>query len=596
MAPKKARSTTSTKAKASPAKAATAKPAGSSKKINSRQLLIGAGVVLVIISLVLLAQFFGSNGDPIAEHMPADIPLYVHVNLEEAASADAQEIVRTFQLASGEDEPADQTLQQDLADQLGVDYDQDIAPWLGKNVGIGLFDFNFVGPSAVFQGIIADLQGSTPPEVKYIIGVESRNNSAADAFVTKVREQAESEGSSVTSTDFAGGTIYEIDFPRETAFDSSADTQRLALTRAGGIVFFANSAETIQAAFDQEKGSSLASDPRYVKALAELPGKRVTTAVISSAGLEEAASSSSMPFNNLSAVQQAYQYDFTIGASVSIVDEGVQIDSVSVFDESQIPADILETLKTIHPSYDTLAFYPEDTVLYAVSGITPGAVTRAETANPEQMADFIESMDSLKSETGLDLVAVLNAFDKEVSFGVFPQTTGFAELVGTDLGLQLVVGQNDEGVFTDFNATLSQLLEQSIGAPTATDTVGPMKIYRVSDPFAGGELLAFGSGGGFAYLGTDPGLIENGFSETTTSLADSEKYQETWAHFSGNAFPTFYFDVPQLIEIISRTNPGVTDEYATFTPITLIAGVDEPYADGVSHAVIIVFVERNTEE
>jgi hypothetical protein len=579
MATRKTKASTTRKAPARMSRAA----AGESKskkpalKLNSRQLLIGASVLAVIVLLLLYSTFFGGGGaDPIAAHISSDAVFYVHLNLKEVHSQGMQDILAAFKAASGTTE---EQAKSDFTDQLksdwGIDFEKDVQPWLGDQ-----------GGAAAIKLQMNQLTGTGDfGDSRVLAIVQTRNNSQTDAFITKLTQSAEDKGSTVTSSDAAGGKIYSV--------DGSAAT--FAIARLGNLVYFSNNVDTIKSSAELDPMDSIASLDGYKKAIAELPGNRFATLILNSAGYMKFMEDmlSTMPGNAANQIQQALPYDFTLAASISVVAEGFQIDTVAAVAEDQLTDQVLQSLKASHkPDYSTLAFFPENTILYFVSATNQSPLDQYEQLYPQMMTDFDESMDLLKTQTGIDFKELLNAMDKEVSFGLFPQQGGLSALTGLGMGFQMVFSTTQDQAFADFFGTLNGLLEAQLGTASTQKAIGAMNVYVVADPFAGQEIASFGSGGGFAYIGTNTTAIENGLIGNGKSLADSETYQEAWKHFPGNAYPTFYFDVPKFIELLNGMDASMQDTLAGFTPITLVASASEPYSAGISHGVMIIFIDR----
>ncbi len=559
--------------KSSAANESTPKP-NKSQKFNTRQLLIGAGVVAVIVILILFVTSLRGGADPITAHIPADAVFYVHLNLKEASSQGMHDIIAAFNAASGTTEEQTKTdFTTQLKNDWGFDFEKDVQPWLGDQGGAAAVKLQSNQPTGDFG------------DSRLLAIVQTNNNGQADAFISKLTKKAEDKGSTVTPSDAAGGKIYGVDGPDGT----------FAIARLGNLVYFSNNVDTIKSSAELDAKDSLSGLAGYKKALAELPSKRVATMIINSAGYMKflEGMTANLPSGATNPLQQGLPYEFTLAASVSVVTEGLQIDTVTAVAEDKLSDQVSKLLKADHkPDYQTLAFYPEDTILYFVGATNQPPLDAYEKLYPGMLADFNESMQLLKTQTGLDFKELVNAMDKEISFGLFPQQGGLAALTGLGMGFQVVVSTTQDQAFADFFSSLNTTLENQLSTSATQKTIGNMQVYVVADPFAGQEVLSFGSGGGLAYLGTDTTAIENGLIGSGKSLADSETYQEAWKHFPSNAYPVLYFDMPKLVELLKGMDASMADTLAGLKPITLIAAATEPYSAGISHAVMIIFIDR----
>ncbi|MEX1248762.1 MAG: DUF3352 domain-containing protein, partial [Anaerolineales bacterium] len=355
--------------------------------LSQRNILIIGGVIAVVVLLVLFGR---GVVDPIARYVPADAVLYVSIDLDELSSAEMEEIVTAFQAASGAPATTEDfdLIKQSFEGSVDVDYDADIAPWLGSQVGLGLLDLN-----------MGALTGFSTPQ--FLVGIQSTNSEAADAFIAKAVANAEANGETVTSTDVRGTQVYVI--------EQSFSTQ--AMARAGGIVFLADSAETIETALTLNATDSMGSSGSYRDSTRELPGGRMVTAYMNMGAYMEALGSMSLGMG-LPASSSGLEGS-SVAMGVSVVPEGIQMDIAVVVDESAASPAMLEAYQAESHEAETVSRYPEDTLLFAGVGGAGGydPETLRETMGEEQYQSYQDSMQMLQAMLGIDVENLLIAVD-----------------------------------------------------------------------------------------------------------------------------------------------------------------------------------------
>lgn len=545
---------------------------------TQRTLLLVGGIAAVIILAVLFAPFLGKR-DIIAAHMPANSTVYLQLDLNAFNSTGMQEIIAAFQQASGAEPVEGEAWQDAFLTDLEVSYEEDIQPWLGSQLGVAVMGDEAGG---------ADAFGVNSPTTLLVI--ESKNNGAADAFVNKVVDNAEANGDTVTTVDHQGITIYV----REPEFGTGG-----ALARLGNLVFFADSADTLQTYLNLSAADSLANDANFKKVVGQLPGTRLGTFYMNFGSYMDFLSGMSgvSPMMFGGGTMQ-YLESMSMAGGARVVTEGIRIDVVSAYDESAVPESMRDLIGQPQQATTTIQYYPEETVLFfginsPVTGFDPEIMQ--EMMGEEAYNDYIESIRLLSAETGLDLEGFLGAIGGDMSMGIFPQTTGIGQSLG--MGLQLVLSSKDDVAFANFFSGLNDLIVSQSQTPTTLSTINGMSSYLVSDPFMG-DILAFGSGSGYGFLTTDPSQFEDSADSAFVSLDESEQYVQTWRSFSSSSIPVFFLDMRGLIDALKASQlfafggPEATQGLDSVSPITVIAGANEPYRSGVSRGAFIIFIER----
>jgi hypothetical protein len=557
---------------------------------TTRTLLIVGGIAVAVLALVFLVPLLG-GGDAIAARMPASTAFYVHLDLAALNAQGMHEIIAAFQEAAGVDDTAE-PWQNTILEELNVDFDEDVKPWIGTQLG-----FAVIGEES------AQLNSFNVPAFAII---QSRDNAAADAFITKLVENAENDGETVSTVDHNGITIYAIHTAGFT-FDGGEEIggSDQAIARSGSLVYFASSAEALKTYLELAPADSLSNSANYKKVSGQFGGGNLATFYMSFGSYMDMVTAMSMGVSPLTMTPGLGQYSelmesMVMAGSAKVVKEGIRIDYSVAMDETKIP----EAARQIYANNKsglttTIHSYPEDTVFFV------GAKSSAGGWDPELMKevmgedaynDYIESMDLLTAEIGLDLRSFMESVGGEASFGVFPQHNGVGLALG--LGFQMMVSSKDDTAFSSFLTDLNDLLVESTFTPTTQRTINGMSAYVVSDPSMG-DVLAFGSGSGYGFFTTDPAMFDDSDGGDFASLDQSALYQQTWKSFSGSSIPVFYLDMRGFLDALAGSQAfasmgsDASDTFAGIHPITVIAGASQQGGGlGGGQATFIIFIER----
>lgn len=542
---------------------------------QKKQLLIIGGVVLALVVAVLLFSWISGmlSGEDIAARMPADTALFLQVDVRELSSVELNEIIAAFS-EPGADEMQVQNALEDFSEQLGVSFEEDVKPWVGPNIGLGVFDLQ---PSTSMDPV-----GSLTPE-QMLIAIQSRNNAAADAFITKVVAKVEEQGGTSNRVAYEGTEIVEL---------ANSDAGNVALVRLGGIVFVAADAETIQAKVTMDRAQSLAAVPEFGEAMREIPGGQLMTIYFN---MDELANMMAMQGSGINSemLENAYGMYEGFAMGVSVVDEGLKFEAAVQYDQEKLTDAQRQAMTKAYGPLETVERYPADTMLF-VGGQTNGAYDAEQlraTLGDEGYEDFEESMELMQQSTGIDVNSLLQAMDREISLGIFPQDTGLVASFG--MGLQMIVTSSDAAALDRGVQELATAVELLLGAPLEPRNVAGLQSFVFSDPFMG-DAFAMGSGDGFAYLTTDTNLVSESAEAEFESLADSEDYQQTWKSFPNGAMPIVYVQVNELIEAYTRSMDmmgGAPESTQQFSALTKVAVAGQTDADTV-RVWIIAFIER----
>ncbi|MCB8947710.1 MAG: DUF3352 domain-containing protein, partial [Ardenticatenaceae bacterium] len=249
---------------------------------GNRMLIIGGIAALALIAVVvigaifLIPRLFGADENAIASVMPPSTSLLVEVNALNLANEDAQRVARAFEDVLDEsdvdfnaDDPASalEQLDDQMDEATGMTITDDVLPWIGPNLGIGLLELD-----------VEAIDNNEIPQI--IFAATIREIEPADIFIEDLIDVIEEEsGNRVDEVEYGGALVFEI--------DSDFEDERIAFGRSDMIFFIATNIDTLEEAIDAQNGESLAGVEEYQDTIASLSGDRAVTVYMSGDSIEE---------------------------------------------------------------------------------------------------------------------------------------------------------------------------------------------------------------------------------------------------------------------------------------------------------------------
>ena len=249
---------------------------------GNRSLIIGGIVGLAVVAALVIGAIFliprllGADENAIASVMPPETAVLVELNALNLANEDASRVARAFEDVLDEsdiefdaDEPTSflEELDEDFEDASGLTITDDILPWIGPNMGIGLIELD-----------IEALDGGDAPQL--IFASTIRDTALADEFIENLIDAIEDESDNkVDEVEHGGALVFEI--------DSDFDDERIAFGRSSEVFFIATTIDILEDAIDAQNGENLGGVDQYQSTVAELPGDRAITVYISGEGIED---------------------------------------------------------------------------------------------------------------------------------------------------------------------------------------------------------------------------------------------------------------------------------------------------------------------
>ncbi len=539
--------------------------------------LVGVALILLFADPFEWNLLERLNGrfDAATSAMPSDTVAYVGINLLEANVARMTDIRNAFADATaGTDLDFEQPLSeldQSMMEELGINFSEDIQPWIGQFIGLGLIELRLPNPGS-----------NTDPYLDWVLAVEARNPEEADAFLAKVKGIMINEiGETAVNELYNDVTI--------TYFPSLSPLEELGFARSDNIVLFGSGADAIQQAIDAQSGDSLADLVTYQETTEILPSDRMVTLYIDGQQADEFADLAYQEAANdeqlavLTEQFSATQGMNGIAIGLSFPPEGIQLDSAVTFDPSQFSDFQAASFSRAIESPETAAIAPANSVVYmAGSGLDliweafkDGMRTQIS------QGEFDESMQLFDEQYGINPDSDLFPYlDGEIGFIVVPTTEGLiVDNAQIHLGGSVLIGTSEEatlaGNVDDFSNRISSP-EVGVGTIEKTEADG-LTLYNLESPLLGEGTFVYGIGHDYLLFTTSAATAQNLTFNSGTSLAGSRGYQLAQAAFPEDRAPYLFIDVQGLLNAIRMSAPDQEDlaEFdeitAVFQPMTYLA-------------------------
>jgi hypothetical protein len=505
-------------------------------------ILIGVviGLVLSVAALILIDPFgwdllgLGPR-DKAAQAMPADILFYSHLDMMNLDCETLDPIARAF--SENLDDETDcvldtwvEEVDQSMQEGLGLSFEEDVEPWLGRDIGLGMREFSL--------GDYGELE-----QAQIIAAVESRNVKAADAFLEKLRNAIAEEIQEPIAEDiYEGVRLFSVDV------ESGLETP-LVFGRSGDVMLFGLGSEIVQAAIDAQGGVSLGDKTQYLEVTRELlPEALLTFYVDMTQYLDVAAEMAKSVYGSdlaLFSLEGMDAYQGSAG-SLTIVDAGIQMDIVYILDEEKLTETQQAAMASMGQAPTMGASLPQSAYLYyAGRGLDLAWQKLRETLDQASSVEEVdEAMEIFASTFGFnpdkDLFPKL---DGEWAFVVLPSSTGvLAEQLDVSLGFAFLAQTSDpQGLESTLSGLEIPPAEMGYVQLEPVESA-EMTLYNLVQSFVGDSLLTFGTGKGHFLIGTSTQTLESLFEEGP-SLAESERYRSVWREFPAGTAPVFYFDL-----------------------------------------------------
>jgi hypothetical protein len=455
-----------------------------------------------------------------------------------------------------------------------------VAPWFDGTFAFAMLDYP----------LNADPANLSMPSMLGMFGV--RDAEAAGELIETLRSEAAEQGSTFSSSDHRGVTIWSLDVEP----DPNLPMQNLGFAYAvtDDQLLLANGAETIRSALDAEAGDSLANTDGVGGLLDALPEERAGTMVVNSAAMISQLRTELEAARPGLAEAMAVYLDAVppIGvASLAFAEDAVLMDGVTSLPEGP--------LAPANSQRDLAAMVPGDAIFFADGSRLGPALEQMVLSLKATLAlgpmgeQQLAELDGVEQALGAELEEYFSWIgDGAMAAGWDGQAPYFG----------LVLRADDPEAAArrlDQLGALAELAAAGGGAQVGvdTETVDGVEVTRITyqDPLSGdlGPLsevaLEYALDGDVALVGIGRDFVRSAVArDPADSLARSDRYGAAVSRFGGsNNSGTFYLDLTGLrlaVEgaIPQTGDPGYAQEVRpNLEPLDVLVGVTRVDGDQV---------------
>ncbi|MGH2592591.1 MAG: DUF3352 domain-containing protein, partial [Anaerolineae bacterium] len=513
-------------------------------KSRSR-VLLGIGIAVVVVALIglgvlLIPRLLNTTASTVnvtAAVMPADTQVYLSFNPHFDKLPNGDVVLKAWN-----DPEIAKSIEDSIRDALegnDLDWDQDIAPWLGDEIGLGTSNLP-LDPNASRE---------TPPSL--VLVAATRDTARSDALLAKLRAASEANGSKYTEQAYRGVTTVE-----QTGPDSGTS---MAYATFNSLVVVATSADDLHAAIDASlDGKGLDKSSNYQATLSQLRGGRAVTVYFDLALLlkalfermEEAGGFQTTPLSQSALESLEALQGMAIGLSFEA--NGLRFEIIASTDVSKLPSDQAAIFTAPANPNRLLRAAPDSTFLFA-GGQNLASLSRI----------FLESMRSADASVEESLQAFERAAEVDLEKDIFGWMTGEFAIVampgagfggGTSqipFGLALIIEAADKQLAETNIHKLIQALAAESRAEISEVIVGDARLHALLDNFNDEPVLVYGVLGDHFVLALSDNTAKKIAGAADGSLADDETFKTAIASLPKNNNGFFYLKPKPIVDLLT---------------------------------------------
>jgi len=558
--------------------------------------LLGIGIGLVVLALIglgglLIPRLLNTTASTVnvtAAAMPADIQIYFSFNPHFDKLPNGDVVLKTWN-----DPEIAKSIEDSIRDALvnnDLDWDQDIASWLGDEIGLGTSNLP-LDPNA---------SSETPPSL--VLVVATRDTAKSDALLAKLRSASEANGSKYTEQTYRGVTTVE----QQASFDTEWP---MAYATLNDLVIAATGSDTLHAAIDAAlDGKGLDKSSNYQATLSQLRGGRAVTmyfdlALLLKALFEQMEEAGAFRTTALSqSALESLEALQGVAMGLSFEANGLRFEIIASTDVSKLPSDQVAIVTAPANPNRLLRAAPDSTFLFS-GGQSLASLSRI----------FLESMRSADASVEESLQAFERAAEVDLEKDIFGWMTGEFAIVampgagfggGTSqipFGLALIIEAADKQLAETNIHKLIQALAAESRAGISEVIVGDAPLHALLDNFNDEPVLVYGLLGDNFVLTLSDNTAKKIAGAADGSLAEDETFKTAIASLPKNNNGFFYLKPKPIVDLLML---GLTfsgqecTACALFGPIRAIAAAGEqPLSEaGVGRTTLFVLLDTSEDK
>lgn len=544
---------------------------------------------LLLITLItgLIAGLLGCGqpealreAAPLAHYMPPETTLFLSVKLRPEGQAVEnwrrirEAMVQIPAVKEGLNEMATE------AQEMPFDWKQDIEPWLGQTMAIGVIDLDSLWEAMRQQAAgNADVEPAPPP---FLAAIDIQDREAFDRFVDLLRQELEADGLSLGERPYEGTTIYNVPLEGE-------EMELFFAVHDDRVLLVADERALIEDALGREEGDSLASEEAFLSIIERLPPEGLALGYVAygrlNAGMQEALAEVGevpLPENLGAGIRSA-------GFAFLAEEEGLRLVTEAEIDTAALAEAGLKSFydKVRQPLPGrAMELIPRATALTMVGQNLQAywemQTTQMKETSPEAYADLQGTLEDLAVETGIDLEEdVLSWMTGEFAIFVAP---------GEELGTRTALGLptlragflfevGDRGKAERLMEKVEALVKEQADFPATFDTeeIEGVEVRVLPTLEQAGYLPGYAFVGDFLLIGIDEASFRAAIRASQDKgdrLAASPEFAAVQERLPEENSGLFFLDMAALNDFLeaSLEEPELGDFQAQVKPFLDLMG------------------------
>ena len=548
------------------------KAAGSGR----RWWLIGGGCLALFVCLCIIAivavlnasestlaqlrQMAGLSGgaSTSVEYVPTSAPMFGVVNPSFAQAANAKKVMDILSKNPAIKLRLDDLAKQGAGQNNDFNYDRDIAPWIGTEIGFALLDVPAPSTSS---------SSSTPPG--FVLMVASRDTAKSDDALKRFRAAAEAKGTAYTEETYQGVTIVSA---KSSSSTKSSSNSLGAYATYQSTVLLADSTDAVKKALDTKKAggaTNLASSAAYKSIVDKLPKDRAMTVVADVRALAKSAPNSATRAPGAETIDAISG----VGLSLGFTDDGIRLDGVLTYDLTKL-SDPAKKLFTVPANPNkTLDVLPES-MFVAISGQNLKLYWDFYNATISQDAQakkqFDQSLQGIKTQTGIDMDADVFAWmTGEYALSVVPAKP-LTDAMGPSappVGLMVLIEAKDASLAKEKMTKISGALTKQ-GLTFSSKKVNGTDMQVVAGMEAQGITAGYGFLDNFVVIGSAEDVLAAAVDGKKAPLNKSSEFTLGFKVLPQPNTGVGFLSIPRILDVVkgSLTGTQLADYQASVEP------------------------------
>jgi hypothetical protein len=570
---------------------------------------IGFALVIVLATGVAVAAYVGfrlfQRGTEIPSMLDSSTHAYITFTPNLKDVPNIERLSQAFPELIGEgDEGYTASLDEFLTDTLDMSFDEDIASWVGTEVGVA-----FTFDEAFLDGFGDLANGADTPsfdeateigEAYWII--QSRDDAKLNEFLTNFNTKLEEDGGTLSTTEHNGVTIYEVD-TSDSEFGAAAGIE-IAYAVIKSHLVVTNQPEGLPLMVDRQEQDSLAALPAFQRIKDNVPDSAIAYAFYNGAFYKEfwASFTESMPAGaNVPGLQLAQESIDALeagGITLTVEETGLRFEAITAMDVASLSEEARQQLETTQAPVGTdLLSLVGDEALFTANSRLPQEFGEQMMEGFSMTPEAVEAIEAFEADTGINVEAdLLSWLVGDLVVTLLPGTDEVLPMSGY-LRLR---SENPDAAKAGIDKLIEALLQGSPESPFETQMIEGVEWMVLPDPYGTDAPYA-----GYAFVENDvivalgsPAINETG--ERGNALIESDTYRAATQGLPENNTGVFYLNIQDTVTLVDDLSPGMVEEEmkTRLAPFVAVAGAREAGLpeDGLMRVEFFIYIAAPVTE